>query len=56
MHNPVIANSNSSEVEKEKSIRQRVNAILGMLLMFFACLLVCHSPGLIHTALEHFSP
>ncbi len=47
--------SDSLQFQKDKSIQQRVNAFLGMLLMFGACLLICHSFGFIHAALEHFS-
>ncbi|WP_172657361.1 hypothetical protein [Myxosarcina sp. GI1] len=32
-----------------------VKTAMGMVAMFGACLLVCHSPGLIHQALSHFS-
>jgi hypothetical protein len=47
--------SDSLQSQTAQSIQQRVNAFLGMLLMFGACLLVCHSFGFIHAALEHFS-
>lgn len=56
MHGHVLNTSASSESEKDKSGWKLVNTILGTFLMFAACLMVCHSPGLIHTALGHFSP
>ena len=32
-----------------------VKTAMGMVAMFGACLLVCHSPGLIHQALSYFT-
>ena len=32
-----------------------VKTAMGMVAMFGACLLVCHSPGFIHQALSYFS-
>lgn len=37
------------------SVNKLVKTAMGMVVMFAACLLVCHSPGLIHQALSYFS-
>jgi hypothetical protein len=53
--NRTVSNvSDSLPPQIDKNIQQRINAILGKLLMFVACLLVCHFFGLIHANLEHF--
>ena len=56
LNRTVSNNSDSLQSQINQSIQQRVNAFLGMILMFGACLLVCHSFGFIHAALEHISP
>ncbi len=38
-----------------RNIYKLVNSMIGMVIMFAVCLGICHSPGLIHTALGYFS-
>ena len=54
LNRTVVNISDSLQSQTAQSIQQRVNAFLGMILMFGACLLVCHSFGFIHAVLEHF--
>lgn len=53
MHEQSLNTSISSELRKDKSMQKLLTNLLGMLLMFFACLLVCHSPELVSVALKH---
>lgn len=46
----------SSPQSHVTSVNKLVKTAMGMVAMFAACLLVCHSPGLIHQALSYFSP
>lgn len=39
-----------------QSIQKLGKTVLGMVVMFIACLLICHSPALSHIALRFLSP
>ncbi|MEA5508023.1 hypothetical protein VB735_34060 [Halotia wernerae UHCC 0503] len=49
------SNSLNSDIQKDKNAQNLVSKIIGTFLMFAACLMVCHSLGLIHMAIGHFS-
>ncbi|KAI9129925.1 hypothetical protein [Acaryochloris sp. CCMEE 5410] len=51
---PAINEPQSSQSDIS-NIKKRAKAAIGLMVMFFACLLVCHSPKLIHEAFSYFS-
>ncbi|MCU0532377.1 MAG: hypothetical protein MUD14_00495 [Hydrococcus sp. Prado102] len=56
MHGQIVNTPDSSEIQKTQTVQKLFHRILGTILMFGGCLLVCHAPGLIHGTLGHFSP
>lgn len=55
MHKQVFDTSDNLDIQKDKNAQNVVRKIIGTFLMFAACLMVCHSLGLIHIAIGHFS-
>ncbi|MDZ4878069.1 MAG: hypothetical protein CLLPBCKN_007504 [Chroococcidiopsis cubana SAG 39.79] len=49
------AQTNSDSQASYSSLYKLVNNVLSMMVMFAACLLICHTPSLMNAFLGHFS-
>lgn len=49
-------NSGSDLQSGHQSISTWINRIFGMVVMFAACLIVCHAAGMIHIDLSNLTP
>lgn len=54
---PISKSSQTTAIQtSQPAILSWFNRIIGMVVMFIACLLVCHAAGMISINLGHFSP